>query len=114
MSSAPSSSAPENRRELDELSLRQAQRGDREALRLFVDTYKRRVFALVSRLLYPSGRQAVVEDVAQETFLRACRSLSTFGRDGRLRLSAWVLTIAARLAINEAKRASLDAEPFEA
>lgn len=104
-----------NRVELDEVTLRRAQGGDREAFRVLVDTYKRRVFALLSRLLFPHGRQTLVEDLAQETFLRAYRSLESFGRDGQLRLSAWLLTIAARLALNEIKRKSHSGtEPLEA
>ena len=100
--------------ELDEVTLRRAQAGDREAFRALVDTYKRRVFALLSRMLFPTGRQALVEDLAQETFLRAHRSLKSFGREGDLRLSAWLLTIAARLAITETKRRSPRIEPLEA
>jgi DNA-directed RNA polymerase specialized sigma24 family protein len=103
-----------DRAELDEVTLRRAQGGDREAFRVLVDTYKRRVFALLSRMLFPQRRQALVEDLAQETFLRAFRSLASFGREGQLRLSAWLLTIAARLALTETKRRPLGTEPLEA
>jgi len=102
-----------DRGELDEVTLRRAQAGDREAFRVLVDTYKRRVFALLSRMLFPRRRQALVEDLAQETFLRAYRSLDTFGRQGQLHLSAWLLTIAARLALTETGRTRLGTEPLE-
>ena len=47
---------------------------------------------------------ATVEDLAQETFVRVFSNLAGFGADGRLNLSAWILTIAARLAIDELRR----------
>jgi len=90
--------------ELDELTLVRAQRGEDAACRQLVTTYQRRVFALLSRMLAPSGRGALVEDLAQETFLRAFRALGGFERSGPARLSTWVLTIATRLALDELKK----------
>jgi RNA polymerase sigma-70 factor (ECF subfamily) len=90
--------------ELDELTLVRAQRGEDAACRQLVTLYQRRVFALLSRLLGPSGRGALVEDLAQETFLRAFRALALFDRAGAARLSTWLLTIATRLALDELKR----------
>lgn len=90
--------------ELDELTLVRAQRGEEPAARALVQAYERRVFALLSRLLGPSGRAHLVEDLAQETFLRVFRALPEFDRAGRARLSTWVLTIATRLALDELKR----------
>ena len=103
---AASQNAPSRRpaQELDELSLVRAQRGEDAACRLLVTLYQRRVFALLSRLLGPAGRGALVEDLAQETFLRAFRALPQFERGGPARLSTWILTIATRLALDELKR----------
>jgi RNA polymerase sigma factor (sigma-70 family) len=56
------------------------------------------VFRLLSRRL---GRQAA-EDAFQETFLRALRGYPAL-RHGR-ELRAWVLTIAARVAVDEVRR----------
>src|SRR5207249_8747448 len=53
------------------------------------------------------------EDLAQETFVRVFRALPSFGEDGRLQLSSWILTISARLAIDELRRAGLDTEPLD-
>src|SRR5206468_579445 len=44
-----------------------------------------------------------VEDLAQDTFLRAYEAFPRFEIDGA-KPSTWLLTIAARLAINEHKR----------
>jgi RNA polymerase sigma-70 factor (ECF subfamily) len=100
--------------ELDELTLVRAQRGEDAACRQLVGLYQRRVFALLSRLLGPSGRGAQVEDLAQETFLRAFRALAGFERAGAARLSTWILTIATRLALDELKKRAPRLVPLDA
>lgn len=100
-------------RELDEVTLARAQRGEAAACRALVEAYQHPVFALLSRLLGPSGRAGLVEDLAQETFLRAFRALPAFDRAGRARLSTWILTIATRLALDELRRPRLATEPFD-
>ena len=92
--------------ELDELTLRRAQRGEAAAWRALVDRHQRPVFALISRMLGP-GRRGQVEDLAQETFLQVVRSLERFSHDGPARLSTWILTIAARRTIDHLRRAEL-------
>jgi RNA polymerase sigma-70 factor (ECF subfamily) len=104
----------EDRIDLDELTLARARRGDRHAFRALVERYERPVFALLGRMLFAAGRESLVEDLAQETFVRVFRGLSTFGADGRHNLSAWILTIAARLAIDELRRQKARPEPFDA
>jgi len=89
--------------ELDEITLRRALRGEVDATRALVERYQVRVFALVSRML--GGRdRATVEDVAQDTFLAVFRQLAGFVPGGRARLSTWILTIAARRAIDELRK----------
>jgi len=90
--------------ELDELTLKRAQRGEPAACTALVRKYQQQVGALVSRLLIPSGRRAAVEDVAQETFLRVFRALPNWDPRGEARLSTWILTIATRAAIDELRR----------
>jgi RNA polymerase sigma-70 factor (ECF subfamily) len=90
--------------ELDELTLKRAQRGEPAACTALVRKYQQQVGALVSRLLIPSGRRASVEDVAQETFLRVFRALPDWDPRGEARLSTWILTIATRAAIDELRR----------
>jgi RNA polymerase sigma-70 factor (ECF subfamily) len=55
-------------------------------------------------VLGPGGRAAVVEDLAQETFLRALRALPRFVPGGPARVSTWLLTIATRQALTELRR----------
>lgn len=89
--------------ELDEPTLRRAARGDAAAARALVELYQGRVFALVSRMLAGRGR-ATIEDAAQDTFLHVFRRLAGFDAGGAARLSTWILTIAARRAIDELRR----------
>lgn len=88
-------------RELDPGTLARARSGDPIAFRAFVVRYERPVFALLSRLL---GRVPEVEDLAQETFLRAFRALPGFDPAGPARVSTWLLTIATRLALDAKKK----------
>ena len=89
--------------EIDAATLRLAAAGDRGAARTLVETYQRRVFALASRMLAGRGR-ATIEDAAQDTFLEVFRRLAGFRLDGSAKLSTWILTIAARRAIDELRR----------
>ncbi|MGZ3441838.1 MAG: RNA polymerase sigma factor [Polyangia bacterium] len=90
--------------ELDELTLKRAQRGEPAACTALVKRYERVVFAVVSRMLTPSGRRAAIEDVAQESFLRVFRALPGWDARGGARLSTWILTIATRVALNELRK----------
>jgi RNA polymerase sigma-70 factor, ECF subfamily len=99
--------------ELDELTIARAQRGDMKAKRALVERYQRAVFALVSRLLCGRADSGLVEDIAQETFLRVFRALPRFDRNGPARLSTWILTIASHRSIDELRRRRLDTRPIE-
>jgi RNA polymerase sigma-70 factor, ECF subfamily len=92
----------DERAELDELTLARAQRGDRDARAVLIARYQRPVFALLSRML--SRQRALVEDLAQETFLRVLRALPTFDARGPARLGTWILTIATRLVLDHFRR----------
>src|SRR5690348_4438772 len=89
--------------EIDDRTLRLARDGDRAAAHTLVETYQARVFALVSRMLAGRGR-ATIEDAAQDTFLQVFRRLGSFAPAGPARLSTWILTIAARRAIDELRK----------
>ena len=102
----------EDRAELDPITLLRAKRGDKAAFGDLVHFYERPVFSLLSRMLLASGQRNLVEDLAQETFVRAYRAISTFGDDGRQHLSSWILTIATRLALDELRKRPLVTEPL--
>jgi len=74
--------------------------GNRNAFRLLVVRYQRPLF----RFLGGFGlAQAVAEELAQETFLRAYRNLSVYD-PAKAKFSSWLLTIAKHLAMNEKAR----------
>ncbi len=104
--------SPERAPELDEVTLRRAQRGDDTACRALIERYQAPVFALLHRMLGP-GRSARVEDLAQETFLSVFQSLAKFSPLGEARLSTWILTIATRRAIDELRRRAPAAAPLD-
>jgi RNA polymerase sigma-70 factor (ECF subfamily) len=87
--------------ELDRETLEGCRAGDAVAVHGFVTRYQGLVFAFLSRSL---GRGPHVEDLAQEVFIRACRSLPRFELDGKARVSTWLLTIASRLAIDARRK----------
>jgi RNA polymerase sigma-70 factor (ECF subfamily) len=99
----PSSRATDPR--FDEATLvAAAANGEPAAFRALVRRYERAVFSQLRAVLLPSGRTSLVEDLAQETFLRAFRALPRYVGDGRAKFSTWLLTIATRLALNELRR----------
>jgi len=71
------------------------------AFRAFVVRYQRMVFALLSRML---GHGPEVEDLAQETFVRAYKAFPDFDPNGSAKPSTWLLTIATRLALDSRKK----------
>lgn len=83
-----------------------ASAGDAAAYRRLIERYERMVFAQLRGILTPSGRGAAVEDLAQDTFIRALRALPRFCADGRAKFSTWLVTIATRLALNELRRSA--------
>jgi RNA polymerase sigma-70 factor (ECF subfamily) len=81
-------------------------RGDQMAFRAFVVKHEKMVFALLSRMLGPGGD---IEDLAQETFLRAFRAIASFDPNGPAKIATWLLTIATRLALDVTKRKRISA-----
>ena len=86
----------------DRFLARQVVAGHPDAFRLLVLRHQRPLFRFLG-FLGLTG--AAAEDIAQETFLRAFRTLDRFDPE-RGELSTWLLTIAKRLAINDRARAA--------
>jgi RNA polymerase sigma-70 factor (ECF subfamily) len=81
-------------REVDQQLVERVQRGDKEAFGLLVSKYQRKLNRLLSRLIRDP---AEVEDVAQETFVKAYRALGSFR--GESAFYTWLY----RIGINTAK-----------
>ena len=81
-------------REIDQLLVERVQRGDKQAFGLLVSKYQRKLGRLLSRLIRDP---AEVEDVAQETFIKAYKALPAFRGDSAF--YTWLY----RIGINTAK-----------
>ena len=81
-------------REIDQQLVERAQGGDKQAFDLLVIKYQRRLVRLLSQFIRDS---AEVEDIAQETFIKAYKSLSSFRGDSAF--YTWLY----RIGINAAK-----------
>lgn len=93
--------APHPEPELDPGVLERCRAGDPLAFRAFVVRFERPVFSLLSRVL---GRGPHIDDLAQETFIKAHRALPGFEPRGTAKLSTWLYTIATRVAIDAVRR----------
>ena len=98
--------------ELESATLEAARRGEAWAQAELVERYARPVWALVCRILGRAGRRNVADDATQDALVAALRSLGRFRADGPTSLTSWVLTIAARTAI-DAMRRQRDVAPIE-
>ena len=81
-------------REIDQALVEQAQRGDQKAFGMLVEKYQRKLGRLLSRMVRD---QAEVEDVVQESFIKAYRALPNFRGDSAF--YTWLY----RIGINTAK-----------
>ena len=76
-------------REIDQELVERAQRGDKRAFGMLVDKYQRKLGRLLSRLVRDP---AEVEDVVQESFIKAYRALPNFRGDSAF--YTWLYRIA--------------------
>ncbi len=106
---AERSSRP-SRAELDDLTLRKAQQGERAALGRLIDRYHPTVHGLVWRMACARG-ESHVADLVQDSLVRVLQGLPRFNPSGPARLSTWILTVTTRVVLNDRRRvAPRDAE----
>jgi RNA polymerase sigma-70 factor (ECF subfamily) len=82
--------------------------GSEPAFREIVMRYQRSVYGLIVRMVRDSAR---AEELAQDTFVKAFRALHTY--DVQRKFSAWLLTIAHHVAIDELRKGTLATESLE-
>ena len=87
-------SAVPGSRELDQVLVERAQQGDKNAFGMLVEKYHRKLGRLLGRMIRD---QAEVEDVVQESFIKAYRALHNFRGDSAF--YTWLY----RIGINTAK-----------
>ena len=83
----------------DALLVERAVAGDQKAFEMLVIKYQRRIHRLIGRMVRDVD---LVEDIAQETFIRAYRALGQFR--GEAQFYTWLY----RIAVNTAKKALMD------
>ncbi len=83
----------------DALLVERAVAGDHKAFELLVIKYQRRIQRLIGRMVRDVD---LVEDIAQETFIRAYRALAQFR--GEAKFYTWLY----RIAVNTAKKSLMD------
>ena len=83
----------------DELLVERAKRGDMRAFEMLVVKYQRRIERLIARMVRDVD---LVQDIAQESFIRAYRALPQFRGDSAF--YTWLY----RIAVNTAKKALVD------
>jgi RNA polymerase sigma-70 factor (ECF subfamily) len=93
----------------DEIAIRKARRGDRDAFRMLVERHGRAVFRLAFRM---TGNETDAEDIVQETFLKAWKQIAKF--DGRATFGTWVHRICANCALDHirARKRKQDMQSF--
>lgn len=85
----------------DNFLIQQTLSGNRNAFRFLVLRYQKPIFKILSSIIYD---KQIVEEMAQETFLRAYKSLSSYDSAQGASFSTWLITIARNLAFNELDR----------
>jgi len=94
MSDKPNDKPVKGHRELDQALVERAQAGDKKAFGLLVDKYHRKLGRLLSRMVRD---QTEVDDIVQESFIKAYRALHNFRGDSAF--YTWLY----RIGINTAK-----------
>src|SRR6478736_5050528 len=91
--------APPTSSDTDLMLVERTVAGDQKAFELLVIKYQRRIERLIGRMVRDVD---LVEDIAQETFIRAYRALGQFR--GEAQFYTWLY----RIAVNTAKKALVD------
>ncbi|MDF1484356.1 RNA polymerase sigma factor RpoE [Ramlibacter sp. H39-3-26] len=99
MTPAKPSPTPASASDSDLLLVERTVAGDQRAFELLVVKYQRRIERLIGRMVRDVD---LVEDIAQETFIRAYRALHQFR--GEAQFYTWLY----RIAVNTAKKALVD------
>ena len=99
MSADESPAAPVSASDSDAMLVERTVAGDQKAFELLVIKYERRIQRLIGRMVRDVD---LVEDIAQETFIRAYRALAQFR--GEAQFYTWLY----RIAVNTAKKALME------
>jgi RNA polymerase sigma-70 factor (ECF subfamily) len=99
MNKTPPAAPPASSGDTDLMLVERTVAGDQKAFGLLVMKYQRRIERLIGRMVRDTN---LIEDIAQETFIRAYRALPQFR--GEAQFYTWLY----RIAVNTAKKALVD------
>jgi RNA polymerase sigma-70 factor (ECF subfamily) len=85
--------------EQDNIYIKRVLEGDRDAFAYLVDKYKSMVFTLALRI---TGDREEAEEIAQDTFIKAYQSLSSF--KGKAKFSSWLYRIVYNTGISHIRK----------
>jgi len=85
--------------------------GNKNAFKLLILRYQRPIFSFLGNFHFPNQ---MIEDLAQETFLRAYKNISSFNPERGASFATWLFTISKNLALNmQAKSSYRKERPME-
>jgi len=87
----------------DSQLIREIKEGRIELYAILIERYEKKILSFIGHLLHTYRMDAYVEDVCQETFYKAFKSLKTF-RDNEATFSTWLYTIARNTALSELRK----------
>jgi RNA polymerase sigma factor (sigma-70 family) len=87
----------------DSQLIREIKDGNVELYSELIDRYERKILAFIFHMLKSAHMEAVAEDLCQETFYKAYRSLKTF-REVEASFSTWLYTIARNTVLSELRK----------
>ncbi len=87
----------------DSQLIREIKDGNVELYSELIDRYERKILAFIYHMLKSVHMEAMAEDLCQETFYKAYRSLKTF-REVEASFSTWLYTIARNTVLSELRK----------
>jgi RNA polymerase sigma-70 factor (ECF subfamily) len=87
----------------DSQLIREIKDGNVELYAELIDRYERKILTFIYHMLKSAGMEMLAEDLCQETFYKAYRSLSTF-REVEASFSTWLYTIARNTVLSELRK----------
>ncbi len=87
----------------DSQLIREIKDGQVQSYAKLIDRYERKILAFIFHMLKSAGMEMVAEDLCQETFYKAYRSLESF-REAEASFSTWLYTIARNTVLSELRK----------
>lgn len=87
----------------DSQLIREIKEGQIDFYAILIERYEKKILSFILHLLRSYNMEAYAEDICQETFYKAFKSLKTF-RDEEATFSTWLYTIARNTALSELRK----------